>query len=382
MFRRLGGDEILLRTSAYLWKSRGVRCACLRTLLPPAAIVFVLLALTALVITSRDTEEVRKPPAERASDNDVLRCDENVFDLGDIPISRASNLGHIFTVTNTAAYQVTISDVVTSCGCAAAEVFQKTIPAGGLTEVSVTADWSERIGDRRESVLLKADAPDSSELLLVVHGRVIHPVSLEPDAVDFGRLAAGEMRKRRVELVAAEGDTPIQPSTIIITIPHLAVSPASQHSDARGLVTEYELIMNGPMESGADAGAVTFLFADPPMPAISLPVTAQYQGAMTASPPMLLLRGDSGDECLSKIVRISSEMPLLGAQAMLMADTDGVNPFEIEQITCKAENDTQMAVTVAFWPSRSDRDSWRGRLRVSTDQTHVDVPIVGIRNVR
>jgi hypothetical protein len=98
-----------------------------------------------------------------------LEVDKFVHDYGTIP--RKSNGDCIFILFNTGNQPLVLTNVQTSCGCAAADWPHKPIPPGESRELKITYD-TRRIGNFSKSIKIFSNS-EKSLMELQIKGTVV-----------------------------------------------------------------------------------------------------------------------------------------------------------------------------------------------------------------
>jgi hypothetical protein len=102
------------------------------------------------------------------------------FDFGTIPNTHP--VSQSFQVTNVGRGPLEISSVSTSCGCTTAEVTDRRLEAGEVTDLMVTFNpliHKGQTGSFQRVVYIRSDDPDAAEVSLNFNVTVVNPQTLE-----------------------------------------------------------------------------------------------------------------------------------------------------------------------------------------------------------
>lgn len=97
-------------------------------------------------------------------------------DLGEIP---QEPIELTYEIRNSGGSNLTISKILTSCGCTEAEVDRDTIPAGESTTLRVTLDPTEDnlYGNIVRVIYIRSNDPDNPEIEVEFRANILKPVT-------------------------------------------------------------------------------------------------------------------------------------------------------------------------------------------------------------
>ena len=139
-----------------------------------------------------------------------VQCENPVWDFGTIKGSTAEALKHSFRLKNTSQKQVDIKRIVTSCSCAVAEDYSRSIAPGATVEIPVRISVYGPPGPFGKSFEVFLEDASGSSLFLRAHG-VIESTSeiyATPLVLDFGELSNSPV-ERTITLSRYDG-TPLR----------------------------------------------------------------------------------------------------------------------------------------------------------------------------
>ena len=152
------------------------------------------------------------PPARLVSDGEG-------FEVGTIDQGQTAH--HTFTIRNLGPGPARIERTWTSCGCTATQLSMQEVAAGSEVPLEVTFKAGGG-GDFQKWVFVYSNDPQSP-LKLWVKGTTRPVCRLEPDAVDFGRMAPGQEVRRSVVLRPVLPGAALQPARPTSPLPAVRV---------------------------------------------------------------------------------------------------------------------------------------------------------------
>ncbi len=111
------------------------------------------------------------------------------FDFG--KIYKGQKVEHIFKFENQGNTDLNISKVKTSCGCTAAILTNKTIPAGKTGEIKTTFNSGSYKGKVTKSITVKSNDPGSPNYTLTISGVIAEIITTSPGKINFGSVYLG-----------------------------------------------------------------------------------------------------------------------------------------------------------------------------------------------
>lgn len=148
---------------------RGTGCIAMTSWFLPRVVGYVSVAslLAAALVACRQENPSPVPatkpvlaagtPAKAQSGEPAIEFDMRVHDFG--LVNEGDTLRHVFQVRNRGTAPLLLSDVRTSCGCAAATLGVGTLPPGGSGPIEVTMDTHGERGKGSRSITLSSNDP-------------------------------------------------------------------------------------------------------------------------------------------------------------------------------------------------------------------------------
>jgi hypothetical protein len=233
-------------------------------------------------------------------------------DFGSVP--RGPTLTHSFRLKNSTDRTVRISGVRVSCGCVSAVALTNELAPGQSTAVQANMDTRRFTGVKSVTVYVQFDQPQWEEVRLWVQANARDDLSVQPEALSFGR--------------ARRGSVPTNSVTVsFVGNPQWAISDVEKEShyietslrEVRRDAGEVSYQLTAQIRSDAPVGKwysdVWLKTNDPGMPKIRVPLTVEIESGLTVSP---------------STVALGSVQP--GAEAQRKVILRGVKPFRITRI--------------------------------------------------
>lgn len=128
-----------------------------------------------------------------------LDVGNTVYDFG--TVSQGETVTHSFTFENSGKDPLRIDRLKTSCGCTAALLSAKTIPAGEQGSIRTTFDSSRFRGPIQKFIYLYPASPQGEPVKFTLKGVVKPIVETQPLQVDFGRVEEGQSVEKKLVLL-------------------------------------------------------------------------------------------------------------------------------------------------------------------------------------
>jgi hypothetical protein len=204
------------------------------------------------------------PRPSRTGPPPRLVPDAQEHDFGEI--EQGSTVKHVFVLRNQGKGTANIFNTSSSCGCTASLLSRQEIPPGGQGRLEVTFKAGAMKGPFHKTVTVISDDP-GSPLRLVIKGKVLPLITVEPESVDFGEVRPGGEVRRTVVLRPARPGVelrPLRPQTGNLPIEASQPRPGPSGSWVLELVARPERIQD-PLTS-----ALSIPTGNPTVPTLTL----------------------------------------------------------------------------------------------------------------
>jgi hypothetical protein len=220
-------------------------------------------------------------PASAASWADAMFSDLSK-DFGSVP--RGPTLQYPFRLVNTTKTTVSVANVRVSCGCVTATALKGTLAPGEETSVLAQMDTRRFSGAKTVTIYVQFDRPAWEEVRLWVQANSREDVSVNPDAIAFGR--------------AKRGTAPT--STVTVTfLGNTGSQITDVQSDSNYVQTNLKEVSRQDAEVSYQLTAkvrpdtpvgkwytdVWLQTNNPGMPRVRVPLTVEIESALSVSPP-------------------------------------------------------------------------------------------------
>ncbi len=161
-------------------------------------------------------------------------------DLGEV--IPGAKIEKTITVPNKSSKLLTIKSVTTDCSCIMQEVDRKTVLPGESAQVRVQYLTPQTRGETQHILEVKYEGKASPTTILL-HGTVGAWASVEPLAIDFATVSAGESVRREV-LVKVKEPWPNSQRKVELLLDHGKIVQEDVHED--GMLQRYHISFSAP----------------------------------------------------------------------------------------------------------------------------------------
>ncbi len=139
-----------------------------------------------------------------------LPCIANAYELEQLfaatrhdfgSVAQGGNVSHRFELRNTTSQTLKISNVESSCHCAAVELSTREIAPGETCHINAELDTRKYAGRRSATVTLGFDEPAGREVQLHLSAYIRSDIEIKEGSSRFGRVESGRRAKRRFLIV-------------------------------------------------------------------------------------------------------------------------------------------------------------------------------------
>lgn len=208
----------------------------------------------------------------RSAAKPMLVCDAPGLDFG---IARETQtVSRTFLLRNTGDAPVTIERVHHTCGCTTSAATRPSVPPGESEPLTVTFDLKGRRGVQRRAVYVFWNSPDGLPLQLMLTGKVVADIEIEPAGAFFVTVPPQGTLERRVRIHDPAGSRPF----------HIAGVTCADSRFTTRIETgvegrDYRLVVAsaGPREAGEIKATVSVTTDHPEHPVLDVPVYLRVQ---------------------------------------------------------------------------------------------------------
>jgi len=174
---------------------------------------------------------------------------------------------HRFRLKNVGTETVYVESVKAPCGCTAVLASSQYLAPGEEGGVEVALDTYRLSGEQSKTVVVKSNDPVRPEMTLTLHGTVATDVSAAPGRLYLGRLPAGAVVSRHVDVLVKRPDVRITGVRAESSRFLVETSPLDEGSGLRLRVT---LLPTAPVGTFDDVVVVSS--DSPRQPELTIPV--------------------------------------------------------------------------------------------------------------
>lgn len=216
---------------------------------------------------------------------------ESGHNFGAVP--RGAIVRHNFVLTNNTAEGMNILDLHASCGCTTATASANFVPSGQTAIIAARMDTRNFVGPKATvlTVRLLSTSGREAEARLAVQSNILADVVLNPGAIDFGTVRRGQTPQ--LTLTIERIGRPDWRVTRLGAGGRVAKVVDAQIQEIERSASRVAYQLKVALRSDAPVGSfrdeLRILSNDPEAANVPVPVSAQVQGDLTATPSLLAL---------------------------------------------------------------------------------------------
>ena len=135
-----------------------------------------------------------------------IRFSKYTYDFGKVEPGNNRKIEHIFKFRNVGKEELRIYRVRTTCGCTAALISSKVIPANGKGEIKVSFSIKGRRGFQRHKVYVHTNDPITPLVQLQIRGIIKTELKIFPEEINFGEIRKSKLPVKKVYIIEPEGE--------------------------------------------------------------------------------------------------------------------------------------------------------------------------------
>ncbi|MFO7976454.1 MAG: DUF1573 domain-containing protein [Candidatus Hydrogenedentota bacterium] len=196
-----------------------------------------------------------------------LVCDQPVYDFGER--DNLVKVRHTFHLRNAGDDPVTIERIITTCGCTAAKLDQKTLAPGETVPLKVEASLRGRAGRFEKHIYVLTKGHTQNKMRFTIKGKAVQRIQVEPPVVSLNHAAM---------------DVPVENTTVVQSIEESAKFNITDiGTDSKYLELDFETSEDGmehrlrvrtkpPLPKGVHQAKVQVFTDNPEFPCLNIPV--------------------------------------------------------------------------------------------------------------
>jgi hypothetical protein len=188
---------------------------------------------------------------------------------------------HTFTITNTTSKPVHIASVRVSCGCLSTALQRTDLAPGQEAALVVNMDTRRFHGHWAKVVYVRFDQPESAEVKLTVGATSRDDITFAPNALAFGKVAAGNAAKASVTVTVGDANCNIGDVKCDSAFVQPQVSVLSRDAATTTFQITGQLRPNVP--AGSWYSTIWLTTNNATMPRLSIPVTVEVTASAAPS---------------------------------------------------------------------------------------------------
>lgn len=296
---------------------------------------------------------------------------EPLFNFGEVDSEQP--VVHDFVVRNEGAATLEIGKVKTSCGCTVAQPSKKTLAPGEETTIATTLTLKGRQGKQAKTITVESNDPETPAYQLKLEGIAVAAINIDPQTVNFGRIADNETHTRSVSIRATKPDLSFKIIEVnSSSMPQLKVDV---NEEEPGKSYQLALSLGGDIKEGSVSGRITVRTDDPKHPALNISVYAQVIGDLDVAPSVITLRySEDAENRQTQYLRVSP------GRAKEFMVTDVVTPIPSMKAEIEPRTANDFLIRLSEMPATDELDGKELIIRTNLDTTpEIKVPFKVIR---
>jgi Protein of unknown function (DUF1573). len=319
------------------------------------------------------------PPVKTVTENEKIAAskDANVqspkiffetpnFNFG--KVYKGQKVEHIFKFINRGTADLEINKVKTSCGCTAAILSDKIIPAGETGEIKTTFNTGSYNGKAKKSITVKSNDPENRSYILTISGEITELITTDPKRINFGPVYVGVETEKTVTVTS---DSDFKINKVTPSISSLSTSITELNTNKYVI----KITSKGSSKIGRFSGVINLETDNSLQTKVVIPFFGEITGDITTYPNKIYYGNvKKGEERVQKVfVKLNKEnIEISGVK---------VNPdyLSAKIIENYKKNNSQFLIEVRLHEN-AEVGKLNGLLEIKTNskaQPVIKVPIAG-----
>ncbi|MBA3312471.1 MAG: DUF1573 domain-containing protein [Planctomycetaceae bacterium] len=306
---------------------------------PLSRICFLIGVASVSVAVAVGISLITKHPSRSSADNFAkIELPDSERNLG--VITPGMKVRSEFVIRNTGRSPLILSNVKTSCGCTAADITPKEVPAGSEGRLEVLFDVPERMDPIHHTVSFDTNDPQHETVSVSVMAKPVWPVAASPPTLHLSIVENGETITRKLDIYSprdlAFKVTNIQTSSSSIRLEEVD-SGVSRHTFNVRIGLEAVGRLNEVVELSTDLDGGHIL---------RIPVTGEVIARSGISPNRLLLGRQPNGEVVEREINIQGASSISFTDAYLKSEQWTVEHWSSDGITPSGTHKVRIQIRV------------------------------------
>ncbi|MCK4795130.1 MAG: DUF1573 domain-containing protein [Desulfobacteraceae bacterium] len=236
---------------------------------------------------------------------DLLKCDAPIKDFGEI--KETEKLSHVFIVKNITANNISVSRIITSCGCITP--LKKNLPLKAGEEVEVPIEFNSMgyggMKLQKDIYLFVGDELSKPALILTIRGQVVGiPPQERIDVIPQARYISDDINKKYYITIRGPADKNLEISTKAPEWLDVKMGKPQKHQEFQVNQWDLEFSLNRKLEKRID-GNLVITTNLPLFEELSVPIYVEPMPMVIADPPVLFIEKENLGEICTKELEIT-----------------------------------------------------------------------------
>lgn len=274
-----------------------------------------------------------------------------------------------WTLRNDGDAMLSIEAIEPTCYCTTGKADSWAIAPGKSTQVHVTVDPSDWVGEILKGVEIETNDPDNKHVMLDVKMKVRPGIAVVPPELDFGAVPATGAPPRTVDIKAAK-ERPFKVTALTSDVAFVTVQQEPLQTDDR-VGVKLVVKAGAGVPAGPFAGKIVLETDDTARPRIEIPVRGMGPGGLAADPARIQFESAAAGAELGVI-------KLTGAKGVKVTGAKASSPAL--EITVQAQPDGSSVVRVKLAAATKPGRVTAKITIATTDaaQPEITVPVLGL----
>jgi hypothetical protein len=327
---------------------------------------FLLAGLTRVAAQTTPLVDGLVPGGLTTSPGPRIEFAEPVHDFGKVEYGRV--LTNFFVFTNTGDRPLEIKQVISSCGCVAAQNWDRGAEPGKTGTIPVIFTASGIGEDVTKPIRIVCNDPTQSNAVIYIHAVMYKPIDAVPGIAAFTFGPNFQTNETRVIRLVSNMDEPVSLSDPVCTNRSFR---AELSTVKPGKEFELRVTVVPPLGPGGWVAPITMKTSSAKMPVVSVSGYAMVQPALTVEPPRIFLPAEPAKDAANYEVTIQNN-----STNVLVLSEPTVNALGAAATLREVQPGRLFSLTVSF-PAGFQARRYAG-LEVRVKSNEIQSPVIRV----
>ena len=328
------------------------------------------------ILHAPESPSSEKPPGalsdaveEPAPEPPKIRFDQPDYDFGEV--EAGDEVEHTFVFENAGEDLLSITKVLTSCGCTGALVTEEKVPPGGTGEIKATFQTRGFQGAVKKGLTVESNDPENRLVRLTIGGKVVSEVAVDPRYLDWETLRPGDStrpKKLSIRFLKGRG---LRLEKIQSESPSVILTKKSEDENR----TVYTVALAENLPTGRFTGRITIRSNSERVPEVHVPFQGRVQGNVKVIPHILSLGRITPGKVLTRHLTVSKT----GKQDFTVQEVKATTQAIATEIHEEKEGE-RYRIQITYTPGSEAQGRIAERVTILLNdgkETFLEVPLYG-----